>query len=346
MNYRVGIEVLIKKGLFFYDICTTKTHRKRGSFIVCCFLIVLKKNLNSSVNLNSKAPSIRRSESRIVVADVSVILSTPMSKNTRKRRKKHVLVLLNFHNRGIIDILKDRDKHTLSSYFYRIPRKERDKVDYVSIDLTDNYRDILRTFLPHAIIIADSFHVMKHLVDALDDVRLRTLRRFNDKKKSDEYYLLKYRNELLYAIDVDYTPKTNKHFRRYLSQDQLLSMMVSLDKELHDAYILYPMYHRFNQTEFLDLKEAENQLLEIINRFTISGISEFQALASTLFNWKTEIVNSFSIYKDRRVSNGPIEGRNSWIKKILRLANGYSNFERFRNRVIYCLNRHSTHSFK
>ena len=265
---------------------------------------------------------------------------------SRKRRKKYVLVLLNFHNRVIIDILKDRDKHTLSSYFYRIPRKERDKVDYVSIDMTDNYRDILRTFLPHATIIADSFHVMKHLVDALDDVRLRTLRRFNDNKKSDEYYLLKYRNELLYATDVDYTPKMNKHFRRYLSQDQLLSMMLSLDKELHDAYILYHMYHRFNQTEFLDLKEAENQLLEIINRFTISGISEFQALASTLFNWKTEIVNSFSIYKDRRVSNGPIEGRNSLIKKILRLANGYSNFERFRNRVIYCLNRYSTHSFK
>ena len=86
LNYRVGVEVLIKKGLFFYDICTTKTHRKRGSFIVCCFLILVKKNLNSSVNLNSKAPSIRRSESRIVVADVSVVLSTPMSKNTRKRR--------------------------------------------------------------------------------------------------------------------------------------------------------------------------------------------------------------------------------------------------------------------
>ena len=44
----------------------------------------MKKNLNSSVNLNSKAPSIRRSESRIVVADVSVVLSTPMSKNTKK----------------------------------------------------------------------------------------------------------------------------------------------------------------------------------------------------------------------------------------------------------------------
>ena len=86
LNYRVGVEVLIKKGLFFYDICTTKTHRKRGILIVCCFQILVKKNLNSSVNLNSKVPFIKKSGSRIVAADVSVVLSTPMSKNTRKRR--------------------------------------------------------------------------------------------------------------------------------------------------------------------------------------------------------------------------------------------------------------------
>ncbi|MBQ0036484.1 MAG: transposase, partial [Firmicutes bacterium] len=46
-----------------------------------------------------------------------------------------------------------------------------------------------------------------------------------------------------------------------------------------------------------------------------------------------------------RVSNGPIEGRNSLIKKILKIANGYSNFKRFRNRVIYCLNTLAKHNF-
>lgn len=61
MKYRVDIDILIKKGLFFYDICTTKTHRKRGIFIVCCFLILVKKNLNLSMNSNSKEPAIKRS---------------------------------------------------------------------------------------------------------------------------------------------------------------------------------------------------------------------------------------------------------------------------------------------
>ena len=49
----------------------------------------------------------------------------------------------------------------------------------------------------------------------------------------------------------------------------------------------------------------------------------------TLEEWRNEIVNSFSYVNGKRVSNGPIEGRNSLIKKIIKLANGFSNFKRF-----------------
>ena len=72
-----------------------------------------------------------------------------------------------------------------------------------------------------------------------------------------------------------------------------------------------------------------------------------------LDNWIKEITNSFirtqkkyhvdnktkTIYA--RVSNGPIEGKNKFIKIILKLANGYSNFSRFRNRAMYVLNKDS-----
>lgn len=54
---------------------------------------------------------------------------------SRKRRKKYVLVLLNFFNRAIIDVLKDRDKHTIASYLSKIPREERNAVEYISIDM-------------------------------------------------------------------------------------------------------------------------------------------------------------------------------------------------------------------
>lgn len=264
---------------------------------------------------------------------------------SRKRRKKYVLILLNFFNRAIVDVLKDRDKHTISAYLSRIPRKERDNVGFVCIDMTDNYRDVIGLYLPNAIIVADSFHVMKHLVETLDSVRLRVLRRFDNDRKSDEYYLLKYQDSLLYKFHIDYNFKKNRHFRRFISEQQMLDMMTSLDEQLYDSWIYYHQYHRFNDTEYTDLNQAYNDLMNIINDYRLSGIHEFISLADTLYNWRFEIINSFSLFRDRRVSNGPIEGRNSLIKKVLRLANGYSAFSRFRNRIIYSLNKFSKHSF-
>ena len=123
-------------------------------------------------------------------------------------------------------------------------------------------------------------------------------------------------------------------------------MMLNLDKQLKDAYELYHAYIRFNNTDYDNPTDSLNDLNELINDFKLSNIEEFIKLADMLNNWKAEIVNSFAKVNGTRVSNGPIEGRNSLIKKILKIANGYTNFKRFRNRVIYCLNTLAKHSFK
>ena len=64
--------------------------------------------------------------------------------------------------------------------------------------------------------------------------------------------------------------------------------------------------------------------------------------AKTLTNWKKEILNSFipiTIGKTTtKVNNALIENRNKVIKTIKRNSNGYTNWERFRNRCLYSLN--------
>lgn len=175
------------------------------------------------------------------------------------------------------------------------------------------------------------------------------MKRYEDNKRCDEYYLLKYRDELLYLEDPTTNEhkaiKRNHHFHYDLSEADLLEMMLKIDGKLKQAYELYHQYIKFNNTDYTDTKKTIDDLNEIINDYKISGINEFMELSDTLNNWKAEIANSFIKFKNIRVSNGPIEGRNSMIKKILKIANGYSNFKRFRNRTMYCLNRFSKHSF-
>lgn len=82
--------------------------------------------------------------------------------------------------------------------------------------------------------------------------------------------------------------------------------------------------------------DFRKELLEtVIAEYKLSDIKYMRNVAMTLENWKEEIINSFHIYDGRKLSNGPIKGRNRIVKIILRLANGYTNFNRFRNRVLY-----------
>lgn len=50
-----------------------------------------------------------------------------------------------------------------------------------------------------------------------------------------------------------------------------------------------------------------------------------------LRRWKKEI--------KKRLSNGPMEGTNSRLKCIIKNVNGYRNFNRFRNRCFFAINK-------
>ncbi|MBR3167152.1 MAG: ISL3 family transposase [Erysipelotrichaceae bacterium] len=265
---------------------------------------------------------------------------------SRKRKKKYVLIILSFANGDILDVLKDRDKRTIASYLRSIDLNERNKVEYAVIDMNDSYREVLPRYLHNATIIADPFHVVSRVGKALDDVRKRVMRRYEGNKKSDGYYLLKYRDEIFFKEELSNEAVYNGHFKTHLSEFQLMRMIKALDKELEEAYDLYQAYLSYNHTDYEDINKALNDLESYIRDCKLSGIEEFIALASTLTFWKTEIVSSFCKVNGDRVTNGPLEGRNSMIKKILKIANGYSNFGRFRNRLMYSLNKNSRHSFE
>lgn len=168
---------------------------------------------------------------------------------------------------------------------------------------------------------------------------------YEDNKKSDEYYLLKHKNYLLFkdSLDISDTEyKKNRHFSMRYTDGQLLEKMLSIDEQLKEGYELKELYMIFIQQDDPDTIESFLEL--IINNYKLSTIVGFQKLGNTLESWKKEIINSFIKYDKRKLSNGPIEGRNKYIHIILELANGYSNFKRFRNRAMYILNKFETHS--
>lgn len=96
-------------------------------------------------------------------------------------------------------------------------------------------------------------------------------------------------------------------------------------------------------------------LKSMIQAFASSEIPEMKEFSRTLISWREEIINSFIVVKRRhtvdkdtgqvvsniKLNNGLMENRNSIIKTIKKAANGYTNWDRFRNRCLYVLRRNS-----
>ena len=270
---------------------------------------------------------------------------------SRRSKNKYAFMILSL-NGEIIDILRSRRKARLLDYFKYIPKEERDRVKYVTMDMNEIYKDVISRRFRNATVCIDSFHVIKMMNDELDKLRRKVMKRYENEKRSDEYYLLKHKNYVLYKENLEEEYHYSKHFHYLVNDVDYLNMILRIDEELTKTYQEIKRYYYFNHYWYeYTRKEALEYIEGFIDDCYRSDIHYLMTIGSTLDNWKEEIANSFVPYKRHngktvRLSNGKIEGKNSYIKKMLKLANGYSNFERFRNRAMYCENYFETYSIE
>lgn len=265
----------------------------------------------------------------------------------RHSKYKYAFIIMDFKQKVILDIVESRRSEILTEYFFHIPKKERDQVKYICIDMYQPYVDLIRIFFPNASICIDSFHVVKKVTDSLDAVRKRVMRQYSNDKKSKEYRLLKYRYKLLFLDSIKLDDETYFESRILgysVTQAGLLEAILNISDQLKIAYYLKEEYLLFNQTprNSINPEELRKDLTEIIYSMKSSGVREFRDMSRTLNRYKNEILNSFVWFGYRRISNGPIEGKNTYIKKIISNANGLQNFERARNKMMYSQNQYET----
>lgn len=268
----------------------------------------------------------------------------------RHSQKKYAFIMMDFKKKVILDILESRWNEDLYDYFFHIPIEERNQVHYIIIDMYANYRYLSQIFFQKAILCVDPFHVIKKVNDSLNDVRKRIMRYYSKDRDSLDYRLLKSRYHYILKKEDDLD--NEKYFYDYILQYHttevgLAQRVIEINTELDIAYRIKEEYIALNdETEetFQGKAQKEKELNSLIRKIIISEIPEMIECAKTLKNWKKEILNSFKWFNGRRLSNGPIEGKNTYIKKIISNANGLKNFKRSRNKFLYSQNLYETYS--
>jgi transposase len=262
----------------------------------------------------------------------------------KMNRYKYACILLDFKASKIIDVISTRHKNYLIEYFSRIPKAEKDQVKVFVMDMWESYREAIKLTFPNTLISIDSFHIIRTLNDVVKVIRIRTQNKYRLNKSSPEhddmyYYMLKKFHYFLvknYENIFDGKIRIAK-YNTYWHKSEILDYLLSIDEDLKSAYRLKERYREFNLTA--EYETCDDELDSLIYEFRNHKLLELRTFGKTIEHWRIEIKNSFLVFNKRRVSNGPIESTNSKIKTIIKTANGIRKFTRFRNRVMYSINK-------
>ena len=233
----------------------------------------------------------------------------------RKRHKQHALVISDIQRRRVIAVLPNRHKETLEKWFDSLGEANRRSIKVVSMDMWAPYRQAVRKKLPHALIVADRFHVMKQLNHQIDLLR-RSLQ-----KKADEtlYQLLKGSRWLLLKNRNELTEE----------EEAKLQLILDASDELRTIYLLKEEFRTICD-KITDKAQAERFLKAWTYKALATGSRYLIRFVNTLRNWWHEFLNYF----DDRVTQGFVEGINRAIRGIINRAFGFRNFDNFRLQVL------------
>lgn len=217
----------------------------------------------------------------------------------------------------VLDILPTKKSEDIRAYFGNYTMKERRKVKYLVMDMSQQFRDIIHSCFPEAQIVTDKFHVCRYGVWAMEKIR----KDFQKSLKPEDRKWFKRSRWIMIS-----------HGRK-LNEEEInqLTIMLSYSDRLRNAYCLKEAFFKFMESEHLeDAKERLRYLQLIVH---VTNLPEFTSLYEMIKRWEPYILRAFS----SGYTNGYTEGCNNKIKVLKRNCYGVRNFNRFRNRILHMM---------
>jgi transposase len=211
---------------------------------------------------------------------------------------------------------RGRTEADLDLFFRQLgPRKTR-RIRLAAMDMWRPFRNSVTRNVPHVRIVFDKFHIMRHLSDALDQVRRNEYHRLTGKDrtciKGQRYTLLSHRENL----DLD--------GRRALTK------LLKANKRLNVAYLLKESFGQLwdYQTEGWARRFFEHwrdslkwQRLQPYVKFAAMIERHWDGIASYC-------------HPENKISLGMVEGLNTKIRVLQRRAYGYRDEDYLKLKII------------
>src|SRR5688572_13750805 len=231
-----------------------------------------------------------------------------------------VTMVVDLDEQTVLHVADDRTAETLASYFEGLTIDERLAIEAIAMDMWDPYRRTVRDYVPDgdAKIVFDKFHVMRHVTEAMDQVRRREqreLRARGDRRLTGTKFLwLK-----THVGRRDFTADARRQFRQ-LRASTLKSARAWAMKEAFRHIWDYRSIDRARA--FFERWQAWAIRSRLRPMIHVAGI-----IRRHLEN----ILN----YLHHRITNAVTEGLNAKIQWITYSSRGFRDRERFKLAIYF-----------
>lgn len=246
--------------------------------------------------------------------------------DNKKRKIKYQIQITNLDNGKVIAVLPIKDTKSIQNFLDKIHNKKN--VKNVVIDMSMQFKRILKRAFKNALISVDYFHVTKLVTKAVDDLRLDLWRKYTSEYTAEAKDIRKYLKSLKHYLLTDYSACKDINYKE------------KIDNKLKGVFEYFPKLEKvYNKLqEFYDIKryDSEKTKLNAFKKWVHSindiDIKQFKIVTKTMFYWYSYIKN----YYITGLSNGKTEGNNNSIKVLKRVSYGFGNYVTAANRILVC----------
>ena len=239
---------------------------------------------------------------------------------SRRKGQVYLTVVYDLERRVLLWVGEDRTEEAVKKFFTEEMGRQRCRtLQVVCMDMWAAYAKLVRDHAPHAQILFDRFHIVKHLHEAVEEVRRSEMRRLSAKEKGpfkrSRWLLLK--NPWNLTAD----------------QKERLSTLVRWNAPIVRAYYLKEAFQLF--WDYRQPARAETHLAKWMNSAMRSRLEPFKKFVRMLRSHLDGILP----WTKLRLSNGAVEGMNNKIKSVSHRSFGFRSADHFIAAIYHCCAR-------
>jgi transposase len=243
-----------------------------------------------------------------------------MDEVSRRKGQVYLTVVYDLERRVLLWVGQDRTEEAVRPFFTKEMGTRRcHTLRVVCMDMWAPYAKLVREHAPQAQILFDRFHIVKHLQEAVEEVRRSEMRRLSLKEK----VVFKRSRWLLLKNPWNLTG----------DQQERLSTLVRWNTPIVRAYYLKEAFQLF--WEYKQSQRAKDHLEKWMRSAMRSRLEPFKKFARMLRSHLDGILS----WTKHRVSNGAVEAMNNKIKSISHRSFGFRTAENFIAAIYHCCAR-------